>query len=108
MGASHLSFCSAPLHLDHQPEERRLIYWSITEEKRKEKIILKTPFLQSVIPRRKTCFLGGIRLVSACGESSDLVLTPSRSDLVVQCSRFFSGILVVRSTIWALFQGPFF
>ena len=31
----------------------------------------------------------GIRLVSAFGESRDLVLTPSRSDLVVQSSRFF-------------------
>ena len=30
------------------------------------------------------CFLEGIRLVRAFGESRDLVLSPSRSDLVVQ------------------------
>ena len=62
--------------------------WSITEEKGKEKRIFKTPFLRSVIPRRKNVFLEGIRLVSAFGESRDLVLSPSRSDLVVQSSRF--------------------
>ena len=50
--------------------------------------MLKTPFLRSVIPRRKKWFLDGVRLVSAFGKSGDLVLSPSRSDLVVQSSRF--------------------
>ena len=59
-------------------EERRFMSWSIIEEKRKEKGILKAP----------TCSLEGIRLVSAFGESRDLVLSPSRSNLVVQSSRF--------------------
>ena len=40
------------------------------------------------LPEVKTCFLGGIRLVRGFGESRDLVLSPSRSDLVVQSSRF--------------------
>ena len=62
--------------------------WSVTEEKRKEKRIKKTPFLRSVIPRGKNVFLEGIGLVSGFGESRDLVLSPSRSDLVVQSSRF--------------------
>ena len=35
------------------------------------------------------CFLEGIRLVRAFGESRDLVLSPSRSDLVVQSCYFF-------------------
>ena len=34
------------------------------------------------------CFLEGIRLVRAFGESRDLVLSPSRSDLVVQSCYF--------------------
>ena len=37
MGASHLSCCPTLLHLDHLPDERRLVSWSISEEKRKEK-----------------------------------------------------------------------
>ena len=38
-------------------------------------------------------FLGGIRLVRGFGESRDLLLSPRRSDLVVQTSRFdvFAG-----------------
>ena len=58
MGASHLSCCSKPLHLGHRLEERRLMSWSITEEKRKEKRNLKTPFLRSVIPRSQHVFSG--------------------------------------------------
>ena len=69
-----------------------MMSWSITKEKRKEKRFFKTPFLRSVIlPPGKTCFLDGVRLVRAFGESRDLVLTPSRSDLVVQ-SCFFSSV----------------
>ena len=40
-------------------------------------------------PEGKTCFLEGIRLVSAFGESRDLVLTPNRSDFVVHSCYFF-------------------
>ena len=41
-----------------------------------------------VIPEGKTCFLEGVRLVSAFGESRDLVLLQNRLDLVVQSSSF--------------------
>ena len=53
--------------------------------------MLKTPFFPAGDPQKekRVFFLEGIRLVSAFGESRDLVLTPSRSDLVVQSSRFF-------------------
>ena len=37
-------------------------------------------------------------------ESCNFVLTPSRSDVVVQSCFFFAGILIARSTIWAWFQ----
>ena len=40
------------------------------------------------MPEGKTCFLEGVRLVRAFGESRSFVLSPSRSDLVVQSSRF--------------------
>ena len=68
---------------NEERKERR-----ITEEERKEKRFFKTHVIRLVISRRKDLFLEGIRLVSAFGESRDLVLTPSRSDLVVQSSRF--------------------
>ena len=41
-------------------------------------------------------------------KSKNLFLSPSRSDFVVLSSLFFGGILVVRSTSWAWFQGLFF
>ena len=41
------------------------------------------------LPEVKTCFLGGIRLVGGFGESRDLWMSPSRSDLVVQSCFFF-------------------
>ena len=53
MGANHLSCCSTLLHLGHQPEKRRLMSWSITKEKRKEKRVFEFPFFRLVIPRRK-------------------------------------------------------
>ena len=53
-------------------------------------------------------FLGGIGLVSAFGESRDLVLSPSRSDLVVQSSRF--AVLVGNREILnlSMVSGPVF
>ena len=50
----------------------------------------------------------GIRLVSGFGESRDLVLTPSRSDLVVQSSRF--AVLVQNREILnlSMVSGPVF
>ena len=64
--------------------------WSITEEKRGEKNIFANSFYPAGDSQKeKRAFLKGIRLVSAFSESRDLVLTPSRSDLVVQSSRFF-------------------
>ena len=64
--------------------------WSITEGKRKEKIFFKNSFPPvGDSQKSKRVFLGGIRLVRGFGESRDLLLSPSRSDLVVQSCYFF-------------------
>ena len=75
----------SPPYLDHLPEKRRLMSWPITEEKRKEKRIFENSFYPSGDSQQvKRVFWK----VCASGESRHLVLTPSRSGLVVQSSRF--------------------
>ena len=83
--------------------------WSITEEKRKEKRNLKTPFIRLVIPRRKNVFSGHISFVAEKSESRDLVLSPSRSNLGL--SMYFSdqskalGEIYNLGMVWAWFRG---
>ena len=57
------------------------------ERKMKEKRIFHFLFSGRSFPEVKTCFLEGIRLVSAFGESRDLVFSPSRSNLGLVSSR---------------------
>ena len=108
MGASHLSCCSTLFYLGHRPEERRFMSWSITEEKERKREFSKLLSSSRWFPEGKFCFLGDIRLVNAFGENRDLVLSPSRSDLVVQSSRF--AVLVGNREILnlSMVSGPAF
>ena len=53
----------------------------------RNKEILNFLFSGRWLPEVKTCFLEGVRLVRAFGESRDLVFSPSRSNLGLVSSR---------------------
>mgnify|MGYP006873592981 CR=1 FL=1 len=90
--------------MGHQPEKKRLISWLITEEKKGIENFRISFFPAGDSQKEKRVFLEGIRLVSAFGESRDLVCSPCRSDLVVQSSRF--AVLVGNREILKLSMVP--
>ena len=108
MGAGHLSCCLTLLHLDHRPEERRLMSWSITEEKREEKRIFSKSFPpvgDSQKSKRVFCVVYAWLGVSV---KVATFFCHQVGQIWSYRAVFVSGILSPTSSDWAWFRSLFF